>query len=921
MKLSFRIGPAKTDGVQTTGKTFSQIKQELESKAKEGGLSKNSALRWTAEKGLYAKDGIRNTSNNTMFGSGVWLRGKKFLGAREDIARCINFGYDYQVPDHEENKLNKPIGEFVVDEVLTERARNEIRNEPGGADLEEGELRRRVEARAAKLELRIQDLGTLQERLETYMGRGAEAAHHQWSPSVRYMHGRKTEKVMVAETDNLCQAICDDYLRTRSKELGKVAYVLNKEGIQKDAVQLAQTVLRNVGHRTCFIETANNGNRDNQSINVKSRQEKTYINGGMSETNAEKVRETLQSRKIWPSRTAAVIRDARLPETIRASAERLSTVWTELLEQEGKLFDTAEERKLQSQLGAFGAQTFQQECTNLMAQIQNVAQENKRLLGQLEKLSYPDDLTHIDKRRFIYDALVKNAKDMDKAVAALFDLHRDEDGKRRVTPSDAVWKTYGIAEDFCLETLDLAKAFCSPVQTAKYKTQQPPPLLVSLSEMPKRRGESNFGSRINKGLQQTMATPHILFQADSTGQSGFESVINDHNERTLKIKDDWAKYEGLVKKGPKERDKHERRQVFEFRKQVKQAIEDNDYLARTIKRRQKILGEVHNTDIDTQLEELREQRIALLLLHYPALMSVPNRHHAQAAMGQLVREKSFGSMQAEYSETGVLVDPSVSNVLEPVDEEDVNAQPSAGHGVTAGGSEDGSEGADVAIGGGLADFGPNYSGRDFRPSVTFDPADAIRDDYLEGPFADFVDNIDVNEADDMDLYIGKPGGKDFRESRAFNLAAFMEQFNEAEAFDKIHEEVDNARSDKESNDVLKLGSKSSVPNVIEEKPDDVAGGNLAVGPEDSVDQLDEYAPPHAAGGVTAGGSDGAFNPLQAALRDAPEESVDQTGLYDADGAENGATSDMSSSGDVIVRTEELDENEVIIKIESARADG
>ena len=670
--MVFGFGPAKTSGIATTGKTFTAITNKLRRQVRKGGLSENAALRWTADKGLYAKDGIWNTSNNTRYGSGRVLRGDKYMGAREEIARSINLGYGFR--QHKDLPIGVSLGDYVVKQALKTRAGDEIVKEWDGMELSDEEFEHRVEKKIAGMELLYQDIDTIQEWLNAMTGINVEAPHRELTSTVQYMRGNKTQGVMVAETDNLREALRADYLHYYRKKHGADEFDQNRARYERNANRAAEKILSKVGLKDYTLKPEDDAYADRVVIDTTNydkpyidggiseknadkirlepeedsypdrvvidttNYEKSYIDGGISEKNAEKIRNMLHRDGILPRRTAATLRDAKLPGIINAGSKRFSSIRKEFDGLAGKLFEN-QENILRNRLGDRNTEIFKTYCADHMREIQKIALENQLFIEQLKKKSYPNELTDNDQRRIVYDRLILNIARMDQAVSELYDLHRDENGKELITPSDAFWKTYEVAEKFCLETLDLAKAFYSPIQSNTYETVAPPPLYLKLPQMPMRRGNNNFILDIRKRLEHEVAAPEILFQADPTGESRYNNIINDYNGRIDRVKSSLDSYLALLKEGS-DRSKLERRELFKYRRLVKTALKDNERLTSDIKRRQKILGEVHNEAIDKQLGELVTQRKALLLLYYPELMRAPEHGGAPAPLNQAPSEPS-----------------------------------------------------------------------------------------------------------------------------------------------------------------------------------------------------------------------------------------------------------------------------------------
>ena len=730
--MVFGFGPAKTKAFDTGGMKFDVLKRNLDQVADDLDLDSSAQIRWTAENGIYAKSGTRNVSGNALFGSDVYKRGEKFLGAHAEIARSINLAFDFTL--HE----GKPIGDYLVDNLLKVRVQEES-SATDIDDLDEAELQRRKQSiylRRSDLEILQAQINTIRNRqlaevirpggrfvdardeiarsinfnfdfallegktigdhlvdnllrlrMEQAMGRPItddidegelervrqniylsdgdldelqkeidatrrNSIHlidrsDRLTSSVGYVHGKQTDAAIEIGTEALLKSAERDILAQKKRDVSDRDFQENREKYEEEAKKEAQKILRRVGMKTITDDEGNNVHR---------------LAGGLTKGNAEKVSLLLHFDGVTDLNTTAIRLSTALPSKINVGSARLFALDKKL---DGLLphFGAEETRpQLENDLDDCQLPEVLEELCAIRDEIRTTVQENRNLMLDLKKMSFPDDVTNWKTRQKKYDCLAANIKKMDNALARLNVFVEAHPIRRGLPLYECLKHTFNTAQEFCLETLALADYIRPLIQPEDYKATQPRPFHMSLPGLAAVRRSSYFEELVDAGLNHQAEAPEILFKADSTDEEVYSNLIRMHNQRIQRIKDRKRRrrYLDLANRGPKHLSKSDRKFVREYHQDLCRAFNDNENLAGDIERRQKILGETDArttgaASIDQQLYAANVQRNALLFLIHPHLVPLQTPEREALRVNCKALEAAFddlGFWQSQLADAG-----------------------------------------------------------------------------------------------------------------------------------------------------------------------------------------------------------------------------------------------------------------------------
>ncbi len=730
-------------------------------------LDGSAQIRWTAKNGIYVKKGTWNTKGWDPFGSDILERGDKFLGARDEIARSINltFGFtlnedgqligDYLVDSLLKERVRNEMGAEDIanldDAELQRRKQNiylrlddldelqqkvdEIRDrelaqqfdqaiEQGakwgavrdqiiqsinkrfdfaeykkqsiGYHLVDELLERKAanipnlneaekELRKQNFDLRREDLQELQQKIDDFkhhperleIPQAIDPLTLTLTASVGYLHGGQSKIAVQAGTEALLKSAERDILAQKKGDVSKEDFEANSEKYEKEARKMARRILIRLG-MTTERDQWKSGNVD----------ETNTLEGGLTWRNAANVSFSLHLNGVTDLETMALLQSTTLPGKINTIGNRLFALDKELhnhLPNLPKDWD---------------------DLSTIRDQIRKVVSENRGLMLELKKMSYPDDVINPAKRQEFYNRLAANIENMDAVVKQLYDLLQEGGIDKGLPFWSDIEKAVDIAEEICLETLALASAVYPRIRAKSGDRNKPQPKHIELPGLTAwHHVTDNFKGRVGKALDQGLKAPDILFRADSTHQKNYSNAITRYNKRLQRLKNGrewyhknksreekqktnvvWQPPKSLVKEDPD----------TEYRLDLISAFQENEELAGAIRRRQMILGEtgdfkrrvgkkddeniydqsgsdllginrqsIANREktgadlINDEMDVLKEQRRALILLLYPNLTRAPV---GQAAPVQAFARNSGASIEEESVDSStVSTDPYSGN--------------------------------------------------------------------------------------------------------------------------------------------------------------------------------------------------------------------------------------------------------------------
>lgn len=592
---------SRTDGFHTTGMSFEKIKAKFDDLVKDGQIDKNAQLRWSSAEGLYAKNKTWSTWAITRWlfgGSGTVLRGEKFLAAREEIARSLNYAYLNQFHN------GMPIGDCVVDQVLERRAREDLGLKPDD-DIDPQVLAKKK----ATLHLRISDLATVSSIIaEINKGRISpvrEASQPHFASSVGYMRGPQSQETVEKGTKKLAEAIAKDLFDH------DIQHSLIVEGSEAFS---AKGFAARLKAGDMIIDAGA------KPVENKYGDEVLILDGGLSASNVNKIKSALIKDGVVPNQVQDLLACAELPRYVNACGGRMTKLASALEEQAEKVFSIPPCFNNENIAKEFAVKY---DLRQVKENVDNACRECHESICNLKAMSYPDDVISWDRRMQEYNGLMGSLERMDLSMKQLYIISSYKDINYNVDFINAIKRLASHVQGFCMETLELANHLYSrlpqPDNSELNEVRELSPFHVRSPGVMAHFDEGEVEKMIKTGLNLDISAPDILFKDDSMGKRGFRQAIGKHNQRIHEISQNYEKYWNLMTGNLRSYGSDDCDFNEEFRDSLITAIRSNENLTKDIQRRQKILGELTDKGIQGELRDLNAQRRSLLLLLYPRL--------------------------------------------------------------------------------------------------------------------------------------------------------------------------------------------------------------------------------------------------------------------------------------------------------------
>ena len=677
---------SKTNAIDTSGLNFSKLKEKIDEQVAKKKLEGDAQLRFRSGKGLYAKSETWNVNRLDPFGSGAVARGGKFRAAREEVARSVNLSYGNQ-------QLNGMfVGHYIVDQILDERAREQLGLPPRGHSAREtADVEKQIENLKASLHLKYSDIHEIAKRIGQLKKAGAiykdrnvqlhkgQVPNERLLSSIGHLRGSgQTEEAAVQETRTLIETMISDLvehkwskamspedreaLRTSENRKDQQRYNELHKKFHADAEEEARAILGRNGMKTYYRG------------HMEEEEELHALPGGLSQENVAKVGLLFRLQGIKDDNVALLLQSTGLPRHVIACGARLAGLKTQLERCATDLHHPNIIAELTHRIDNNAAENIDYQLSELAGNIQALVDENRAAVLSLKEMSFPDDVTDPVVRRQHYNRLIHNIEQMDNALERLNAIVSSHGDVVKNVTHGAVVNLVNVAQKFCTETLELASGvYPGPVKNnasdVKPDSQDredsqdrllsgsgadDASLLANGSVDERRRLSSNadyYGvprlgdeianrqrpfrlhlkglmlnsspgdieHKIINGLGNPIETPWVLFGRDTTDIFSIGFLTRGHNARMLKISSGYNDYTHLLKTHPSLRSKEDNAYINLFRKNLIKALHDNERLTEVFQRRQEVRGDAPHADIDVQLQRVKEQRNALLLLLYPRL--------------------------------------------------------------------------------------------------------------------------------------------------------------------------------------------------------------------------------------------------------------------------------------------------------------
>ena len=607
----------KTSGFQADGMTFTALHEELAKQVRKGKLNDEAELRWTNSRGLYAKNGVSNTGANYFqrrFGSGLLNRGVKYLAAREEVARSINLTHGFHI--HE----GQWIGDFVIDRVLSERAEAQAREVlhakmPLGEQIPWDELQAEIARQKKTMTLQFNDLASIQDKLDAISRQGAlrppvgDAERARLINSVGYLSAApKSGRALIQGTEQIVRAIAQDFIDVEHRKGDASSYYERPDALRSYAYEKAWRILKKLGLEKQRID----GERT------------SILPGGLTRSNVERVRKEIRKEDIPARNLLALLHSADLPKAIYESGQRIMDECSSLNRAVTALTSEEANQQLERMYDPFTKKNVAEQLKAAKSDILNLTANNRIILRDLKRLSFPADLDNDDARIDLNARLMHNIAILNGRLKELNAVAEPE-LKYLVRPLDkAIAEVFTAAQLYCSETLKLADAVSPRKPALRVGLQEARPFDMQLDGVMSYGNPNGFGDQspydviISDGLSRKLEPPDILFQAADDNTDTLDRLRSMQSHRLDYIHGEYRQYLDLV--GSKEShcftaDEHQ--SISMFQATIANALKDNERITHQIKQRQKIFGQTENRSVNIQLRYARHQRNALLLLLYP----------------------------------------------------------------------------------------------------------------------------------------------------------------------------------------------------------------------------------------------------------------------------------------------------------------
>ena len=458
----------KTNAVDTSGLNFSKLKEKIDEQVAKKKLEGDAQLRFRAGKGLYAKSETWNVNRFDPFGSGAVERGGKFRAAREEVARSINLSYANQ-------QVNGMfVGHYVIDQILDERAREQLGLPPRGHSVrEDPEVEKRVENLKASLHLKYSDINEIAKRITNLKKSGAihkdrniqlhkgQVPDERLLSSIGHLRGPgQTDEAAERETRKLIEVMTSDLvehkwsramspedreaLRASENRRDQEKYNELEKKFNADAEEEARTMLSHSGMKTYYRG------------HMEEEEELHALPGGLSQANVAKMGLLLRLWGIKDDNTALLLQSTGLPKHITGCGARLADLKTQMEQRAIALHHPNIVAELAHRIGKDAAENIDYQFRDLGGDIQALVDENRAAVLSLKEMSFPDDVTDPVVRRQHYNRLIYNIEQMDDVLERLNTIVSSHDGVVRNVAGGAAADLVDAAQKFCTETLELA---------------------------------------------------------------------------------------------------------------------------------------------------------------------------------------------------------------------------------------------------------------------------------------------------------------------------------------------------------------------------------------------------------------------------------------------------------------------------------
>ena len=683
------FGVSKTSGIKTNGVEFKDLRSTLLRQGNRQKVSNDAELRWTAGKGLYVKDRAGKKSGDPLlssFGSSVKERGDKFLNARAEIARSINLSYSYKIVAGKDIDGRKDeggwkwIGDAIVDQVVTERAREQVSKEWAGfrssdADINPEEFNREVEKKKREICLRYGDINIIANKLRDLVNKGVLQRQNADDPfptaaySVGYKRDLESEESTAKGTDLLLTSLIKDIMRHEYKKGAASNYYMYDNMFADDQLEAyakkeAVRCLIGLGMRQRRV----NGEKRN------------FLPGALTQAKIEAARASLkgkdnrdQYKPIEDKHTLALLYSIKLPDVINESGDRILAYANRITDIGNDMIGKGFLAQIADRDPARRNGVIYKEVVKVRQQTLELLEDSRDIIRQLKMMRYDDAVVSgVQQRGALYERLIKNVNDINNL---LYDLYTVSGGVRDRSGSDFVGAEtdiYHAVQSYCSEMIHLAEAV-----RPRSPDYEPNPQIVKPFEIrlfgvfphtEERKSINLISSNLLAGRERRNLLSDnggLLYEKGDQGRSHIENMNKFLQARLDYIEPRFEMYLGTLigQRSTEDFSEKDRSFVNEMGVSIREALDANEIITADLKRRQKIFGEVGNEDINYQVENGEKLRKALLLMLYPRqIMGDPKVDYRQSAL-----QSDYGPRAGQQSIIEVNEDDSASSTAFNVD--------------------------------------------------------------------------------------------------------------------------------------------------------------------------------------------------------------------------------------------------------------
>ena len=587
---------------------FHSLKAALSVQVSENKLKNDAELHWVKGRGLYVNGERRSNSAREAkkcCGDRTRQQSNECRAAAAEIARSINCTLGFLTYD------GKHIGDFIVDQVISERAWEETGKmfAVKGLDatsIDPEQLHHEVEERKKRICLRFADLETLQNRLEAidrYTGASDECEKVVIAVNVTPIQRLYKEQAVAKSAELLLSSIALDIAAHEYQKDNQG----DGNGLDRDISGLAFRRAEEILHRYGLADAQPGGGASH-----------AYANDAPRSTIRLAV-QSLQDDGVECKNTLALLKCIAFPYAPKETSDRLLDCAASLEEGAGRFLSDA----VRDQLARTDARYAPSELRNALeiaaADIGGVAAQTRGFVNGLDAFAFPAGISDLRNKQTLVHGLSRNVTELNRLLENIYTFSSPALIGCESSPlAAAVTHLFDIAQQLSTETLKLVDSLRPHDAGDPDAPGELRPLDIPLASVLPHVADGDLRFRVCAGLSYEIEPPKTLFQAPENGGAALSWLSAWHNANMKEILLHYPTYLLILKSNlPKEYSAEERDFINRFGVKVLDAVRDNERLTRNMQNQQKMTGETGEPSIAREMQKMKHQRNALLAILYP----------------------------------------------------------------------------------------------------------------------------------------------------------------------------------------------------------------------------------------------------------------------------------------------------------------